>query len=85
MLNSKLISILKTLSARELNAFEKLVASPFFNVNEDVSALFALLKKEFPAFDEKQIEAYIKNYVSHYQARLEEGWQTPKALDRCRH
>jgi len=56
MLTSKLISVLKTLSPRELNAFEKLVASPFFNVNEEVSALFALLKKFYPALEEKQVE-----------------------------
>ncbi len=54
MNNSKLISILKTLTARELNALEKLVNSAFFNVNEDVSALFILLKKIHPEFDEKQ-------------------------------
>lgn len=56
MLNSKLISIIKTFSARELNAFEKLVLSPFFNVNEEASALFAKLKKLFPEFDKKQTE-----------------------------
>ncbi len=56
MLSSKLISILKTFSARELNAFEKLVGSSFFNVNEDVSALFFELKRLFPEFDEKQTE-----------------------------
>lgn len=56
MLSSKLISILKTLSAREMNSFEKLVASPFFNVNEEVSALFALLKKLYPELNEKQVE-----------------------------
>jgi hypothetical protein len=56
LLSSKLISILKTFSARELNAFKKLVGSSFFNVNEDVSALFFELKRLFPEFDEKQTE-----------------------------
>ncbi len=59
MLNSKLISILKTFSARELNSFEKLVASPFFNINEEVSGLFALLKKQCPELDEKNVEKKI--------------------------
>ena len=54
MNNSKLISILKTLTARELNTLEKLVNSAFFNVNEDVSALFTLLKKTHTEYDEKQ-------------------------------
>lgn len=56
MLNSKLISILKTFSAREVTDFERLVNSPFFNVNADVSALFGLLKKQFPDLDEKKLE-----------------------------
>lgn len=56
MLTSKLITILKTLSAREINMLEKLVNSPFFNVNEDVSHLFVLLKERYPEFDEKQTE-----------------------------
>lgn len=56
MLNSKLIIIIKTFSARELNTFEKLVLSPFFNVNQEASALFAELKKLFPEFDKKQTE-----------------------------
>lgn len=56
MLNSKLISILKTFSAREVSAFERLVDSSFFNVNADVSALFGLLKKQFPVLNEKKLE-----------------------------
>lgn len=56
MYSSKPITILKTFSARELNAFGKLVASPFFNVNEEVSTLFALTKKLYPFFDKKQTE-----------------------------
>ncbi|MGE0638340.1 MAG: hypothetical protein AB7G44_11170 [Bacteroidia bacterium] len=56
MNSSKLITILKALTARELNAFEKLVDSPFFNVNEGVSALFAELKKHHPHFYEKETE-----------------------------
>lgn len=54
MINSKPVIILKTFTAREFNAFEKLVYSPFFNVNDDVKSLFIELKKLFPAFDDKQ-------------------------------
>lgn len=54
MQKSKLIILLKSFNARELNAFEKMVASPFFNPNDEVSQLFKILKPLYPVFEEKE-------------------------------
>ncbi len=55
MYNSRLVELLKTLSVYELNRFEKFVASPFFNMNEEITALFRILKKYSPNYEHKNI------------------------------
>ena len=47
MLSDKLISLLKTFSKYDLNAFGKYLASPFFNENKDLITLFSLIQKSF--------------------------------------
>ncbi len=50
MENSKLISLLKTFSPKELREFNDFLASPFFNKNEELLVLYAYLRKLAPAF-----------------------------------
>jgi len=49
--NSKLISLLKTLSLSEMKEFKDYVQSPFFNKNKKVVALFDFIKKFHPGYD----------------------------------
>jgi hypothetical protein len=55
MYNSQLVELLKTLSVYELNRLEKFVASPFFNMNEEITALFRILKKYNPKYEHKNM------------------------------
>jgi tetratricopeptide (TPR) repeat protein len=54
--SSKLISLLKTFSAKELREFGDFVNSPFFNKNEEFTAFYAFLRKLAPDFPEKKIK-----------------------------
>ncbi len=56
MKEPKIIDLLKSLSVWELKSFEKYVASPFFNVNKNVSTLLQLLIKSYPIFESVHIE-----------------------------
>ncbi len=56
MINSKLIQVLHTFSSQELLAFRDFVASPFFNKNEELSLLYAYLKKCAPNFSARQLK-----------------------------
>ena len=55
MTDSKLIKILSVLTKDELKSFEKFILSPFFGSGRNVSDLFSILKKYYPAFAEKKI------------------------------
>lgn len=50
-----IIKILKKLSVKEMNEFEKLVRSPFFNNHTTLIKLFSELKKYYPQFADKNI------------------------------
>lgn len=51
MHNSKLITILKTLTNDELERFGLYVTSPFFNKDPLIIALYNIVKKEAPSYD----------------------------------
>lgn len=55
MINSKLILLLKSFSAKEFREFSKFVISPFFNQKEEVSKMYEVLRKASPEFDNKKI------------------------------
>ncbi len=49
--NSTLIALLKTLTPKEMNRLTDFVHSPYFNKKEKVTALFGILKKQYPEFE----------------------------------
>lgn len=51
MNNSKLITILKTFTKKELKELELFITTPLFNKNTDVIKLLSILKKSYPLFD----------------------------------
>ena len=55
LFKSKLVSILRTISSKELKYFEEYILSPFFNKNEKVIALFSVIKKFHPEFPEDKV------------------------------
>jgi hypothetical protein len=55
MHKSKLISVLRTLSNKELKWFDTFIHSPFFNKNENVTALFAIIKKLHPDYPDQKV------------------------------
>ena len=55
MYKSKLISIMLTLSQREVKKFEDFIYSPFFNKSEQVIKLFNILKTLHPKMDEDKV------------------------------
>jgi hypothetical protein len=55
LFKSKLVSILRTLSNKEIKRFEAYIVSPFFNKNENAITLFNILKKFHPEYDESKI------------------------------
>ena len=59
MKNSKLISVLKTLDKKEWRSLADFLASPYFNKNLDVLALFKLLRKEAPGFHPDKTDRYL--------------------------
>jgi hypothetical protein len=56
MQNSKLFHVLKTLSVKELNGFEKYLHSPFFNVNENMKQLFSIIEPHHPDYSDDALE-----------------------------
>lgn len=57
MENSKLLDFLRTLNAREWRSFHELVASPYFNRNQDVLRLCDWLQAQAPGFENASREA----------------------------
>jgi hypothetical protein len=55
MHKSKLISVLRTLSNKELKWFDTFINSPFFNKNEKVIGLFSILKKLHPEYPDQKV------------------------------
>lgn len=55
MINSKLISILKTFSKKEIKEFNQFIITPLFNKNNDVINLQSILNKHYPDFSNKNI------------------------------
>ena len=55
MQKSKLIDILKSLSAKELKQFSAYVHSPFFNNQEKPKELITILIREAPDYNEKAL------------------------------
>jgi len=51
MKENNLIHLLKNLNNTEFRRLKKFLQSPFFNTNEQVTALYMLLKKYYPTFD----------------------------------
>lgn len=55
MQHTKLIILLKCLTTWELKTFEKIVRSPFYNVNENVDELYFIIRKFAPAYDNEKL------------------------------
>ncbi|GIV33431.1 MAG: hypothetical protein KatS3mg031_0966 [Chitinophagales bacterium] len=56
MQNSKLVEVLRTLLPKQLRKLEDLIASPFFNTNQEVLQLFRTLKRYAPGFSHPDLE-----------------------------
>ena len=72
MLQSKLISIFKTLTKQEIKSLNKFVHSPYFNTNESIIVLFDYLRKTAPHFPEKKLtkEAIYKHLFPNTKFNL---------------
>lgn len=55
MQNSKLVTLLKTLSQAEMKEFRDYVHSPFFNKNKNVTGLFDYLRNHYPRFEGNEL------------------------------
>ncbi len=55
MQQSKHIQLLKTLSKEEFRRFRKLLLSPFFTTNPNLLALYDIIKKYYPIFDNPKL------------------------------
>jgi hypothetical protein len=63
MKNSRIIELLKTFSEKEISSLDDFISSKYFNKNEKVTQLFAILKKHYPEFEGSEIEkqnAFVK-------------------------
>jgi hypothetical protein len=56
MYKSKPILLLSALSSSDLRSFERFLRSPFFNRNEQLIALFTILKKEHPEMNSPNLD-----------------------------
>lgn len=50
MLNSRLITLLKTFSKQEMKDFGKFISSPYFSTGRNLKPLYNVLKKYYPSF-----------------------------------
>ena len=55
MLKSKVIEILRTLSADELKLFREFIRSPYHNKNKNVISLFEIIRKFSPSFNDPNL------------------------------
>ncbi len=69
-----IVKILKKLSVKEMNEFEKMLRSPFFNNHTTLIKLFSELKKYYPHYSDKNITKeylfQIVNKVKKYDDKL---------------
>ncbi|MEO5643073.1 MAG: hypothetical protein ABIQ40_08005 [Bacteroidia bacterium] len=56
MNNTKLVSLLKSLTSSELRKLQQFVSSPFANTNENVVSLLQHISKHHPAFESPKME-----------------------------
>lgn len=56
MLNTKLISLLSSFSKKELKVFTRFVDSPYYNTNNELLRLLAVLKNYHPDFEKTKLE-----------------------------
>ena len=56
MINTSVISILKTFSKQEIKEFDKFIISPFFNNQPSLTRFYEVLKKFYPEFPERSID-----------------------------
>ena len=59
MQKTKLISVMRTFSEKEMNLFVKWMSSPFFNTNKNLSSLCDYLAEAYPNFSDEKIEKTI--------------------------
>ncbi len=74
MVNSVLISTLKTFTTKEMREFSELVRSPYFNKNQSAIKLFEYLKRCYPGFDSKKLEKEIIYKAIFGKAEYSEGF-----------
>lgn len=55
MQNTKLVSMLKTFSEKEMKDFEKFISSPYFSKGRNLKPLYYILKKNHPAFSSSHL------------------------------
>ncbi|HAX48556.1 MAG TPA: hypothetical protein PK605_05850 [Ignavibacteria bacterium] len=56
MINTSVISILKTLTKQEIKEFDKFIISPFFNNQPSLTNFYEELKKHYPDFSAKAVD-----------------------------
>jgi len=69
MYTSTLIEIFKNFTPKEIKDFEDFAASPYYNKNKNVAALFKLVKSEYPDFSKGNLtkeKIYKKIYHSYF-------------------
>jgi hypothetical protein len=74
MLHTRLLELLRRLSASELSGFDKFLESPFFNTNEKVTALYRYLLFFAPQFEHTELNA---------AAAFAQVWGVEKPFDRA--
>jgi len=56
MINTSVISILRTFSKQEIKEFDKFIISPFFNNQPSLTRFYEELKKHYPDYPERSID-----------------------------
>lgn len=68
MKETKLLQLMKGLSAEDLRQIQKMMKSPFFTSNENLAQLFSLLRSHHPEMDAQKIEkqkVFVKLFPDH--------------------
>src|ERR1044072_8720307 len=56
MNNTKLVQLMKSLSATELHKLQQFVSAPFINTNENIISLFSCISKHHPDYKNPLLE-----------------------------
>jgi len=56
MRKTKLVSLIRGLSAEDLRQIQKMLRSPFFTTNKNLETLFSLLRSYYPTLDSQKLE-----------------------------